>query len=166
MLGVFAAMIATQASTPPVINRPSFQCTPVWIDTRIGAVGCSEGQILSLWGITLLAPENLKLSAKKYHNALATSFRATGVRQDQHGRLRLINAPTMICHSQQRGGRITAQCFVNGEGVFGDVDLACLLLKAKVASVKRFAKDFYSMCLLGNPKIQRGERADVFKNSS
>jgi hypothetical protein len=164
VLEFLAMVIAMSANEQPMIHSPSFECTPVWFHLETGIIGCADGTQISLWGITLVKPRNSGLAQLAHGNALASSFRAREIRRELRGYVQLIGAPAMICHSEDRGVRRIAQCFVKGAGVFGGEDLACVFIRTNIAAAKRHARKTYSICSAGQPKLEVGETEDVVED--
>jgi len=125
---------------PPLTHAPSFACTPRTLDIRTGEIGCVERFRVSLWGI------RLKRKALNSNNAidLVTSFlRAQSARAFDHRTIQFERAPPIRCYSEGQGLSRVSQCFVRSTLVFGDEDLARLLVRRGLATSQRFAARYY-----------------------
>src|SRR5438045_2810160 len=126
------AMMAMGPTNPPVAHARSFICTPVALDIRTGEVECDEGFGLKLWGIRLSSEALTEIRATA---ELPSFVKAQGAHANGGHKIGFDHALPMRCYADhQQAALRTAQCFVRSELIFGDEDLARLLVRRGFAT--------------------------------
>jgi len=138
------ALLAMSAANPARATVRSFICTPRTLESQTLTFRCEEGFSLRLWGIKPVR-ENLRL--KQTLAALQSLVNAQAAHVASNGSIEFTAAYAMRCYSTDQRGATASQCFVRSKLVFGDEDLACSLVGARLAKPARY----YSSCLRFRP---------------
>jgi hypothetical protein len=142
MLAAFA-MISAAIGEPPFGRTPRFECKPLSMNTRTGLLQCQEGFNVKLWGVKLRLN---KLLDSQEVEALGSAIRADAIQNGTSHVIQLERAYPIHCYSMDRGAIRVGQCFVLSRGVFGGEDLACLLIRNRLAAAFPIAQRYYSHC--------------------
>lgn len=143
------ALMAASPSEPPYGRTPSFVCTPINFNIRAGLIHCHEGLSIKLWGMKF---RRRVMTAPASIETLGPVFNAREARLITRETIAFYDALPMHCYSSRRDGTTVAQCFVRTKGVFGDEDLACLIIRHGLGAAIAFSHSYYSHCPPRSPK--------------
>jgi hypothetical protein len=124
------ALLAMGAVRPPMMHAPSFTCTPRVLELRTGRLWCNEEFAVRLWGVKLVRKN---LSVKWAPSVVQSAINAPEAHFSSDGNIEFGTGTPMRCYSTDRGTVRTSECFVRSRSVFGDEDLACNLVGARLA---------------------------------
>lgn len=151
---IVQAAIAAATPQPSFNEEGAFVCTPIYLWNAVGPLRCAEGPAVTLWGITETAESGCRdvSSCGRGNDATDQLIGRLNARASvgPNGYRKLSGATPINClRVENDPDPLAALCSalpLDGVLVGGD-DLACWLLKRRLAEVRPAARRFYARCL-------------------